>query len=104
MILQELGCTYVYMYIQLSLAVHVYVYMYIQLSFYLYVLCKNQCNVYLHCFNLCIYVCVCIVCVYLQGGRSHEITPVTSAQIQFATEVGDKFRIDDRELSQVIIM
>ena len=39
------------------------------------------------------------------GGRSNELTPITSTQIQNATESGgDKFKIDDRELSQVTIM
>lgn len=36
-----------------------------------------------------------------QGGRSQDITPVTSAQVYSATESGDKFKIDNREMSQV---
>ena len=35
------------------------------------------------------------------AGRSQEITSITSSQIQSATEAGDRFKINDRELSQV---
>ena len=51
------------------------------------------------CVCVCVCVCVCFLCVW--AGRSQEITSITSAQIQSATESGDRFKINDRELSQV---
>lgn len=38
---------------------------------------------------------------HTQGGRSQDITPVTAAQVYSAAESGDKFKIDNREISQV---
>ena len=38
------------------------------------------------------------------SGRSQELTHVTSAQIQAAREIGDKFGINEREVSQVHIL
>ena len=35
------------------------------------------------------------------GGKSQELTAITSAQIQNATENGDKFKMNDRDISQV---
>ena len=64
------------------------------------------------------YVCLCVqlcvnplsVCMrhcalslsQPQGGRQQSLTPVTSAQIQSAIEIGEnQFKISDREINQV---
>ena len=38
------------------------------------------------------------------SGRSQELTPVTSAQIQSARENGDRFKINERDVSQVSLV